>query len=279
MKNLLLLSSLVAFTACTVPPTKPPKTIHINVPDTPDYSRVNIPHTPDYSTVNIPNTPNYPITNHPTANIPETTDYATVDANHNNLLSRGTEMLSNKKASEAIMNYFNPIIRDYERRYASSKKPIFTARTQKEHDTYIRSSYNAKILSKTWSEAYYLKAYALLELNKINQAEETIDKALKLAPANSKYLSEAAHIYQVKKEFRSALSRYKLAEKSANLYTPKSLHKKELLRAKRGIAYNLIELREFNGAKKIYKEILRISPRDKIALKELKYIDELKKRR
>ena len=55
MKNLLLLSSLVAFTACTAPIVKPPKTIHVNVPDKRDYS--------------------------------------TVDTNHNSLLSTGREMI------------------------------------------------------------------------------------------------------------------------------------------------------------------------------------------
>jgi tetratricopeptide (TPR) repeat protein len=258
MKNLLLLSSLVAFSACTVPQTKPPKTIRIDVPNNTGYT---------------------PPINNTRYEIPTNTDFSVVDANHNTLLTRGRETLSDGKAKEAILNYFNPIIRDYEKNYASSRQRIFTARTQKEHDAYSRSTRNAKVLSKTWSEAYYLKAYALLELKELQQSEITIGKALKLAPSNSKYLSEVAHLYQLKKEFRRALKSYSFAEKSANLYTPKSLHQKELLRAKRGMAYNLIELRELDRAKKIYKDILKILPRDKIALKELKYIDELKKRR
>ena len=124
-----------------------------------------------------------------------------------------------------------------------------------------------------------MKAYALLELKETDKAEKIIKKALKLAPLNSKYLSEQAHIYQLKKEFRRALSAYTSAEKSANLYSPQRVHKRELLRAKRGMAYNLIELKDLKRAKKIYNEILKISPRDKIAIKELKYINEVKKRR
>lgn len=241
MKNLLLLTSLVAFTACTVPNAKPPKTIHVNVPDN--------------------------------------TNYSNSDAQHNNMLTTGMNTLSNGKAKEAILNYFNPIIKDYENNYASTREQIFTARTQKEHDKYMHSVNNAKILSETWSEAYYLKAYALLELKEINEAQTVVKKALNLAPSNSKYLSEFAHIYQLKKEFKDALRTYTWAETSANLYTPKSLHQKELLRAKRGMGYNLIELKEFNKAENIYKQILKILPHDEIAIKELKYIQELKKRR
>jgi len=64
---------------------------------------------------------------------------------------------------------------------------------------------------------------------------------------------------------------------SANFLSPKKLKQKEILRAKRGMGYSYIELKEFRKAEAVYKEILNIDSRDKVAIKELKYIRGLRK--
>jgi tetratricopeptide (TPR) repeat protein len=213
----------------------------------------------------------------------ENIDYETVDAKHKAWLKKGEKILKRGEAGGAILNYFNPVITDYRKIYASNTKRIYTARTEREYNFYLMTANNeqktAHILSEIWSEAYYLKAYALLELKDINKAQSTIKKALSLAPSNSKYLSELGLTYKLQKDWKKALITYSSAEKSAKFFTPKNLYKEELLQAKRGIGYSLIELKEMNKAEKVYREILKISPKDKIAQKELNYILELKKRR
>jgi len=246
MKNLLIFGTIFALSACTPIVKKDPKqSIQIN------------------QTSNSNN------------------NYAIVDKKHNELLSQGKELVAKGDKKSAIINYFNPVIKDYERTYANNPKRIYTARTQEEYDFYSMTAINegkkAHILSKTWSRAYFLKAYALLELKELNLAEKNIKKALNLSPANSEYLSELGHIQHLKKEWRKALNSYRLAEKSAKLFSPQKLKQKELLRAKRGIGYSYTELKELDKAESTYKEILQIDSRDRIAIRELKYIRGLKK--
>ena len=209
-------------------------------------------------------------------------NYANMDKKHHRLLQEGEELIQKGERKKAILSYLNPIIKDYEAIYANNNKRIYTARTEAERDFYIMSANNqqqeARVLSETWSKAYYLKAYALLELKEINLAQKSLFKALALAPSNSKYLSEMGHIYHLSKDINRALKNYRLAEKAVKFFSPKGLKKQELLRAKKGVGFSLIELNRLDEAENMYKEVLKIDSRDKVARKELKYIQELKKR-
>ena len=243
MKNLLLFGTLVALWACTPIVKKDPRqTIQINQPNNSNYEVIN--------------------------------------KKHNQLLKKGEELVGKGEKKDAIIHYFNPVIKDYETTYAHTSKRIYTARTQEEYDFYSMTAINegktAHILSETWSRAYYLKAYTLVELKELNLAEKNIRKALYLSPSNAQYLLELGHIQHIKREWRKALISYELAEKSATLFSPKRVKQKELLRAKRGIGYSYTELKEFGKAEAVYKEILKIDSRDRVALRELNYIRELK---
>jgi len=258
MKNLLLITTLFMLSACT--PTV----------------KKNIPH----QTVQVAPIDNSYVNNTPPIHH---SNYINMDKRHNKLLKEAQALITKGERKKAIFNYLNPIIKDYSNIYANSNKRIYTARTETERDFYIMSANNlqqeAHVLSETWSKAYYLKAYALLELKEINLAQKTLLKALALAPSNAKYLSEMGHIYHLNKDINRALKNYRLAEKSVKFFSPKNLKKQELLRAKKGIGFSLIELNRLDEAENIYKEVLKIDSRDKVARKELKYIQELKKRR
>ena len=242
MKNLLIFSTILALSACTpIVKQEPNQTIQINQSTNADYDSIN--------------------------------------KKHNKLLSEGEKLITKGDKKSAIINYFNPVIKEYETRYIHNSKRIYTARTQAEYDFYSMTATNegkvAHILSDTWSRAYLLKGYTLVELKELRLAEKNIRKALYLSPSNSKYLSELGHIQHLNKEWRKALSSYQLAEKSANFFTPKELKQKELLRAKRGMGYSYTELKEFKKAEAVYKDILKIDSRDRVALRELNYLHSL----
>jgi len=139
-------------------------------------------------------------------------NYIIVDKKHNDLLNKGEELIGKGDKKDAIIHYFNPVLKDYEATYANNSKRIYTARTQAEHDFYAMTSAKkgeeVHILSETWSRAYYLKAYSLLELKELNLAEKNIRKALYLSPSNSKYLSELGHIQHINKAWGKALKSY-----------------------------------------------------------------------
>ena len=214
-------------------------------------------------------------------NHPNNSNYEVINKKHNKLLNKGEELVGKGDKKDAIIHYFNPVIKDYEKIYANTSKRIYTARTQEEYDFYSMTATNegkiAHILSEIWSRAYYLKAYTLLELKELNLAEKNIRKALYLSPSNSKYLSELGHVQHIKKQWKKALKSYQLAEKSASFFSPKKLKRKEILRAKRGMGYSYTELKEFKKAEAVYKDILKIDSRDRVALRELKYIRGLRK--
>jgi tetratricopeptide (TPR) repeat protein len=254
MKNLFILGTLFALSACT-PIVKKGSTQTLQTLQTPQATQ-------------IPQTSN--------------SNYRLIDKKHNDLLNKGKKLVENGDKKNAIIHYFNPVIKEYETTYANSSKRIYTARTQAEHDFYLMTASNegktAHVLSETWSRAYYLKAYTLLELKELQLAEKNIRKALYLSPSNSKYLSELGRIQHLNKAWRKALKSYQLAEKSANFFSPQSVKKQELLRAKRGIGYSYTELKELKKAEAVYNEILKIDSRDTVALKELKYIRGLQKK-
>ncbi len=207
-------------------------------------------------------------------------NYQIVDKKHNELLKRGETLIKKREYRRAIVECFNPIIQDYNNVYANSSNRIYTARTKEEYDFYAMSAINegkaVKILSDNWSKAYFLKAYTLLELKELNLAKKNIRKALYLAPSNAKYLSELGHIQHIHKDFKRALKTYQLAEKSATLFSPKNLKKEEIIHAKIGIGYSYTELKEFNRAQNVYKEVLKLDSHNKIAMRELQYIKSLK---
>jgi len=211
-------------------------------------------------------------------------NYEEMNKKHQELLSQGKKFLANGERKKSIFNCFNPIIKDYENIYRNTSKRLYSARTKAEHDFYLMATHlnqleKIHVLSEMWSLAYYLKAYALLELQEIDLAQKTMAKALKLSPSNAKYLSEMGHIYHLKKEVKKSLQNYLLAEKAVALLSPNTLKKSELLRAKRGIGFSFIELKDLKSAERVYREILAINSKDKIARKELKYIQAIKKSR
>ena len=209
-------------------------------------------------------------------------NYTQVDKKHKQLLEEGENLLLRKQAQTAIDQYFNLVIQDYMTIYHNKQDELYNARTKKEHDFYMkeakRKKKKAHILSNIWAKAYYLKAYALLEQKSIRPAKKALEKALTLSPSNAQYLSEMGHILHIEKKWNNALNIYRKAELSSNLFSPDDVQREELLRAKRGIGFSLTELKKVVEAKKIYQEILRIDPQDKIAKRELKYLQELKNR-
>lgn len=208
-------------------------------------------------------------------------NYEMVDKKHDRLLKIAKELILKGERKEAIVNYLNPIIVDYEKIYLNSSKRIYNARTKEEYSFYSMSAINdgrePHILSTNWSMAYFLKGYTLLELKELKLAEKSIRQALYLSPSNSKYLSELGHLLHIKRDWRGALNSYRLAEKSATLFSPQNLKQKELLTAKRGIGFSYTELKELNNAESTYKEILEIDSKDRVAIKELKYIKGLRR--
>jgi tetratricopeptide (TPR) repeat protein len=137
---------------------------------------------------------------------------------------------------------------------------------------------NAIALTSTWSDAYFMKAYALQDLRRLNDANATLQRALKLSPLNSQYLAELGEIYALEKDWPKAMNAFKEAEDNANL-APDVSRADELARARRGQGYFLVELRKLDEAEEKYQQCIAANPNDSKAKAELDYVREQKAKR
>ena len=137
---------------------------------------------------------------------------------------------------------------------------------------------NAIALSSTWSDAYFMKAYALQDLRRLGEAKATLQQALKMSPFNAQYLAEMGEIYALEKNWSKAEQLYREAEDNAPL-SPQVSRSDDLARARRGLGYVLVELGKLDEAEKKYQQCLAANPNDAKAKAELQYVREQKAKR
>src|SRR5205823_9142515 len=92
---------------------------------------------------------------------------------------------------------------------------------------------NAIALSSTWSDAYFMRAYALQDLRRLSEAKATLQQALKMSPFNAQYLTEMGEIYALEKNWSKSEQLYREAEDSAPL-SPEVSRAYEVPGARRG---------------------------------------------
>lgn len=201
------------------------------------------------------------------------------DAKFSQLLSEGARLTQSGKQIEAIP-YFDKIIAGYEDAYKGEEAKLYCARWQVESLMYLFEAVNAKtsakVVSANWAYAYYLKAYSLLDIGRIDEAKELLGRAIALSPRNAQFLSEMGNIYQREKNWPKALETFQAAEAAARDFSPQDLKNIELSRALRGLGYVYVEQGRLDDAEKMYRQCLELNSKDAVALNELRYVQGLK---
>lgn len=195
-------------------------------------------------------------------------------------LLAGAQLLQLRQPGRAITEHFDKIIAAYELRYKDEKSRLYTGRTWVEKLLYLLQAANAKeepkrgaiIVSQAWSDAWYLKAYALVELRRPAEARSALEAALALAPRNSQYLGELGTVYLGQRDWPQALKMFEQAESAAREFSPPEVKNKELSRAWRGIAYVYVEQGRWDDAEKTYLQCLELDSNDRRAQAELNYV-------
>lgn len=216
------------------------------------------------------------------------------------MVDDGESLLHEKKARLAVEKYFDPVIKKFNALRKANSAQIYCARDSNETLIYLMQAAimheveeeageeipiiwgsrfatkkdGAEVWSQFWAEAFFLKAYALVDLGKLDQAKETLQTAVGLSPVNANYLSELGHIYQMEKDWDMALAAYKAAEDSVSFSHPDAKDA-EQSRAWRGIGFVYIELGQIDKAKEMFAQCLELNPNDQRAKNELKYIESL----
>jgi Flp pilus assembly protein TadD len=201
-------------------------------------------------------------------------------------ITTGDRLLTENQPEQAIREAFDPLIADYESRYVGDKITYYSARTSAEGLAYMlhaAAEHNrsgkgkdALLLDHTWAYGYYGKAYALIELDRPDDAMAELEKALKLAPYNPQFLSELGHVYQLRRKWPEMLKSNQSAEEFAQIASPEDRQAIEHARALRGQGFALIELGRLQEAENKFLESLKIDPSSLVARNELDYIQQLR---
>ena len=155
------------------------------------------------------------------------------------LLGEARHFIDSKNPAAAIPKC-DEVINAYKAYYGSRKEKIYCVRSGPETLVSLLEAAvdnkNAIALTSTWSDAYFMKAYALQDLRRLNDAKASLDQALKLSPLNSQYLAELGEIYALEKDWPKDIKAFKEAEDNANL-APDVSRADELAGARRGQGY------------------------------------------
>ena len=167
------------------------------------------------------------------------------------------------------------LIAVYEKDYAGEKRRIYCARTQAEMILYMGTAANAKesaiALDDTWSTAWFLKGFALIDLNRADEAGPALEKAVALSPYNAQFLAELAEWHKSRRQWDKALDLFQRAD-GATAFSPENIKTFEQGRALRGIGFVQIELGRLDEAEAMFNKALALDPNDAKAKGELGYI-------
>jgi tetratricopeptide (TPR) repeat protein len=196
-------------------------------------------------------------------------------------LAQGKEVMMKGNPQKAIHDYFDPVISQFEALFKNSPARIYSAQNQVQMIMYAampdKTGGGTQVLDGTWADAYLLKAYALTELRRIEDAQVALKAASALSPMNSLYVSELAYTYQAQKDYAKSIATYEEAAGLAELGSDEQSKTIDLTRAWRGEGYCLVEQGKLDLAEAMYKKSIALDPHDDKSRGELNYIRGLRK--
>jgi tetratricopeptide (TPR) repeat protein len=140
---------------------------------------------------------------------------------------------------------------------------------------------DAIVVSGAWSDALHLKGFALIELERFDEAKVALRRAIEIAPLFAPAWNELGAVLQVEKDWPAALAAYTSAAEGANTRANDNPAWKnaQLSRALRGQGYVLVETDRLDEAEALYKRCLEINADDATAKTEIRYIAQLRSKR
>ncbi len=197
------------------------------------------------------------------------------DTRNAQLIQEGAQLAKTGRAAEAI-DTLDKVTAFYENAYRDDPARLYSARNQTESLMYLVEAANAKtsakVVSSNWAYAYYLKAYALIELHRMDEAKATLQRAIDMSPHNAQFRTEMGGIYQREKNWPMALASFEAAERDAREFSAPQIKNTELARAWRGLAYVYVEQNRLDEAEALYRKCLELDANDTRAAAELRYV-------
>ena len=192
------------------------------------------------------------------------------------LFDKAAEELNAGQPAKALETVA-PAVTEYERAYAGEKRRIYCGISPTQTVAALARAANDKMSAVAVGEGYctalYLRAFALVDVGQVSEAELGFLRLVELAPFNARYVYELANIRRMTKRYDLALEGYRTAAGLAGL-APSGREKAERGAAWRQIGWILVEQGKWDEAEAIYRDCLKLDPDDKKATAELGYIAE-----
>lgn len=194
------------------------------------------------------------------------------------LVDKAYEFIHSSQPAEALP-LLDGIIGRSQARYSAERRQIYTARSPVETLYYTGLAASRKraavVIDETWSLAIFLKGFALIDLNRADEAKPLFDQAIAMAPMNSHYLGERAEWYKSRRDWPNAYAEFQRAAEAADL-SPEDLKSFDKRRGWRGMAYVRIEQGKLDEAETLLRRALALDPSDASAQHELDYIKSIR---
>lgn len=198
------------------------------------------------------------------------------------MAQEGMRLVQAGNAQAAITEYIDKVIVSYERRYRTETRRIYCARSPAESLMYMLEATtegkDAIAIAPTWADAWFLKSYALTELRRPAAARAALERAIRLSPHHSHYLSELGFLHQQAGDWQRSLEIYKSAEDSVGLVSDQRVRILVHARILRGQGQALIRLGDLNAGEQKFQQALALQPDDAVSKQVLEQIRNLKQR-
>ncbi len=176
--------------------------------------------------------------------------------------------ITKMKAGDAAgaIAVLDPVLAEYEKLYPNGDSRVYCA-----GDAPLPVPSKTAI-TENWCFAMWAKGFALVDLNRIDEALPFVARASAMMPERAQFAAELGYIHQAQKHWQLSIDSYREAERRALRMTDEKDRKFELRRAYFGIGYNQIELGQLDQAEANLKKALEMAPDDQKIKDELEYI-------
>lgn len=181
------------------------------------------------------------------------------------------------KVLDGVLAHFAKLMRDGKRKYVSFRSDDDYKQFVGEYQAGPGGKAKPKItrVHDSFAQALQLKAYIASSLQNWDEATEYLDKKISYAPYEAQPHLEKGYVLNARGRPAEGLESYKKAYELAQAH---NAARQEQAAALRGMGSTLIELGRLDEAEDSYNKSLEIDPGNRIALNELQYIRELKRK-
>lgn len=182
--------------------------------------------------------------------------------------------------AQAAMTLVEPYAAQLDQQIASEKRQSYCGMSMVETLLYMmmaaQQKKSAVALGPELCDALFIKGFALVDLDRVAEAQAIFKHLVDLAPMHGAFVSELANTYRVQKNWAAALETYESAEAAAEFADKPDVAARQCI-ALRGQGYVLVELGKWDDAEKAYRKCLGVIPDEPKSLGELRYVAQHRK--